>query len=140
MTKQTLPIGGIAILAISSLIIYNEIQKRNQNPPIFYLKKLYKNYNGFIFPPLGIFIKESEKNNMILLKHELIHWQQYQREGLLGFLVNYSIMAKKHGYDMNPYEIEARHKSGECKNCLTNYTNCVRNGTSKTVYNPLFRQ
>lgn len=44
---------------------------------------------------------------------------------------------KQFGYDKMPMEIEARkNESDYCKN---NYTECVRNGTAKTVYNPNFR-
>jgi len=69
----------------------------------------------------------------------MVHWKQFQREGILPFLINFSIEALKKGYDNNPYEIEARKLSGEKTECLTNYTDCVRLGIAETVRNKDFR-
>lgn len=125
------------LLSAVFLAVMCFVQRKNDHPKIFYKKKLFNNYNGFNIPPFGIFIKESEKDNQALLDHELIHWKQFQREGLLGFLVGYSTHAICNGYDENPYEIEARTVENEY--CKHHYTECVRNGTAKTVYNPNFR-
>lgn len=119
-------------------LIWNEYSKRNNKPPIFNFKNLPFNYNGFILPPLGIFIKTSEKQNQNLIDHEMMHWKQYQREGLLNFLSNYSKENKAKGYDLNKYEIEARFNENDF--CKVNYTECVRKGLAKTVYNPNFRK
>lgn len=127
----------IYIIGILVFIAYCIKQRQNNNPKIFLRKKLINNYNGYIVPPFGIFIKESEKDNQALIEHELMHWRQFQREGLIPFLVNYSKGAFKGGYDKNPYEIEAR--TNETEYCKQNYTECVRNGTAQTVYNPNFR-
>ena len=75
-----------------------------------------------------------------MIKHELIHWQQYQREGLIPFIFNYGFEAIKNGYDANKYEIEARVKSGENNYAVYNYTNAVRTGQAKSVYNKNFRK
>lgn len=133
--KIALALGSISL----ALIVYSHIQKqrKNDNPKIFYRKKLAGNYNGYIVPPFGVFIKESERENKALIEHELMHWKQFQREGLLSFLINYSKEARQKGYDKNPYEIEAR--TAEEGYCKENYTECVRNGTAKTVHNPNFR-
>lgn len=125
------------IVAIK-FIIYCKKQRKNNDPKIYYKKKLFNNYNGFIIPPFGIFIKESEKNNIALLEHEKIHWKQFQREGLLPFTLNYLKEATTKGYDKNKYEIEARFIENDF--CKENYTECVRNGLSKTVYNKNFRK
>ena len=69
----------------------------------------------------------------------MVHWKQYQNEGLIDFVSNYSKYHHSVGYDKNPYEVEARLLSGEKIECLNNYTECVRNGTSLTVNNPNFR-
>jgi hypothetical protein len=127
-------IGGSALLVFA---IYCKMQRRNDSPKIFYRKKLIGGYTARIVPPFGIVIKESEKGNDALLEHEMIHWKQYQREGLIPLLINYSKETKKVGYDKNKYEIEAR--IGESDYCKKNYTECVRNGLAKTVYNPQFR-
>lgn len=72
-----------------------------------------------------------------MLLHELVHWKQFQREGLIKFLINYNSAHKKHGYDGNPYEIEARFEESDF--CKSNYTYCVRNGLAKTAKNIHFR-
>ncbi len=127
-------IGGSILLAFA---VYCKMQRKNDFPKIFYPKKPLRNYNGYIVPPFGVVIKESEKGNTALLEHEMVHWKQFQREGLVPFLVNYSKEAKKVGYDKNKYEKEARTvENGYCKE---NYTECVRKGWANTVYNPNFR-
>lgn len=135
--KKILLIGG-ASLALIAFAAYCERQRKNNQPKIFFKEKLFNNYHGFTIPPFGIFIKESEKNNTALLEHELVHWQQFQREGLLPFIINYGKQAITKGYDKNPYEIEAR--TVETDYCKENYTECVRLGLAKTVYNSNFRK
>lgn len=135
MKLQTKLIAG----GIVAFLLYAERQRKNNKPKIFIRKKLIGGYNGYAAFPFGIFIKESEKDNKMLIEHEMVHWKQFQREGLLPFLINYGLEALKNGYDKNIYEIEARELSGEKKQCLTNYTDCVRFGFAKTVTNPQFR-
>ena len=133
MKSKVLLIGAAVFWA------YNEIQKRNNNPKVYYVDYIPGNYNGCILPPFGILIKKEQKGNCVLLEHERVHWQQYQRNGLLPFLINYWHQHFKCGYDLNPYEIEARLLSGEVPCCITDYTSCVREGRSVTVYNPEFK-
>jgi len=125
------------IILFIIFIYYIMEQRKNFNPKIFLRNNLVNNYNGYIIPPFGVFIKESEKDNQALIEHEMTHWKQFQREGIIPFLINYSMEAFKNGYDKNKYEIEAR--TLEDDYCKENYTECVRNGTAKTVYNPNFR-
>jgi hypothetical protein len=87
---------------------------------------------------VGIFLKEVQRGNQNLLLHEKTHWQQYQREGFWKFLFGYAKEATQNGYDENKYEIEAR--IGEDEYCKHHYTECVRTGKSKTVFNPTFRK
>jgi hypothetical protein len=129
----------IAISITLGLAVLNYLQRKNDNPKILYLNKLPYNHNAFSVPGVGIFIKKSHRNNKMLLAHELVHWKQYQREGFINFITNYRSQHKKVGYDLNPYEIEARVLSGEKEECIKNYTNCVRSGNAKTVYNKNFR-
>lgn len=131
--------GTVILLAVGAFVLYNEHQKKNNVPRIFYRRRLLNNHTGLTVPPIGIFIKESEKNNIRLLHHEMVHWQQYQREGLINFALNYRKEQKANGYDRNKYEIEARKKSGEKCDCITNYTECVRSGKALTVHNPALR-
>lgn len=135
MELQTKLIAG----GIVAFLLYAEKQRHNDSPKIFIRKELIGGYNGYAAFPLGIFIKESEKDNKMLMDHEMIHWKQFQREGIIPFLINYSLEALKNGYDKNPYEIEARNLSGEKQECLTNYTDCVRLGIAETVNNPNFK-
>jgi hypothetical protein len=50
------------------------------------------------------------------LKHELAHIEQYQKHGLIKFLVLYIWYSIKYGYYNNPFEIEAREKEKEFQN------------------------
>ena len=122
---------------IVGLTILTFIQRRNSNPHIFYVNKLPFGFNGFILPPFGIFIKKEFKDSEDLRLHELVHWNQFQRDGLLPFLFNYIKFQNAYGYDGNPYELEARYTESDF--CKSNYSYCVRNGLAKTVYNPNFR-
>ena len=126
---------GVGLVALG-LIIYNEVQKRNDNPKIYYRKKLYKNFNARTIPPFGIYLQEDQKNNKALIEHELVHWKQYQRMGLINFYSQYFKELKSLGYDLMPMEIEARKNESEF--CKTNYTFCVRTGIANTVQNNNF--
>ena len=130
----------IGTIAVSLIIfaIYNYRQRHNNYPKIFYKDNLPFNYNANTIPPFGIFISKKEKGNGMLLKHEMVHWNQYQKEGLLKFCFGYIKENIKNGYDGNKYEKEALIKSGE--KAIDNYTNSVRNGTALTIYNPNFRK
>ena len=98
------------IAFIISFGIFNYIiRKRSQPPPIFYPNWLPFGFNGFIIPPFGVFIRKEHKDSEELELHELVHWKQYQREGLFKFLLNYVIESNNRGYDGNKYEIEARY-------------------------------
>jgi len=129
---------GFTFIILSLVIMINSLfQRKNDTPRIFYKKSLPFGFNGFVIPSVGVFIKEEHKDSEALLLHELVHWKQYQREGLFRFLFNYNLATLKHGYDGNPYEIEARFEESDF--CKSNYTYCVRNGLAKTVCNPNFR-
>ncbi len=134
-TKITLGAIGLGLLTFH---LYCKKQRKNDTPKVFYRKKLVNNYNGYVVPPFGVYIKESERDNLPLLEHELVHWKQFQREGLLPFLINYSKEAINKGYDANPYEIEAR--TVESDYCKENYTECIRTGQAVTAFNPNFRR
>ena len=120
------------------LVLINLKSRANNNPRVFYFDNLPGNYNGFIVPMIGIFIKSAEKQNKVLHNHEMIHWNQYQKLGLFQFGIEYLYHAINIGYDKNPFEIEAR--VDESEYCKHNYTKCIRSGTSRTTYNPNFRK
>lgn len=135
-TKNIIILGSS--IAVLFFIIYWNRQRKNNSPKVFYRKKPVGNYNGYIVPPFGIVIKETERDNKEFLEHEMTHWRQWQKGGLT-FLIDWIREQRTNGYELNKYEIEARKKSGETKYCQTNYTNCVRNGKAK-AYNPNFRK
>jgi len=105
----------------------------------FKVKKLPFNYNAITVPPIGIFIQDEDFGNETLLNHELVHWEQYQRNGLLMYYIRYFAQMAFQGYDNSTFEIEARQRTGEKPECIRNYTECVRNGTALTVHDPNFR-
>jgi hypothetical protein len=94
--------------------------------------------NAVTLPPFGIFINIKQRRNLQLLRHELRHWAQYERMGLVRFCIGYMAANIKYGYDHNPFEIEAR--SNENHFARYNYTEAVRTGLARTVSNPNFRK
>jgi len=77
-------------------------------PKIYYVPWVIPTYRAITIPPFGIFIKKKHRGNQKLLNHELIHWQQYQKMGLLKFYFRYFKQFLTHGYNKMPMEIEAR--------------------------------
>ncbi len=127
---------SIVVVVVFFVLVINE-KNKNQAPTIYIKRNKSGGYNANTLPPFGIVVNEKEKDNTALLHHELIHWEQYQREGLARYYFNYLIESLLHGYDGNKYEIEAR--ANETGYCKKNYTECVRTGKATTVYNPDFR-
>jgi hypothetical protein len=124
------------LYVILGVSLFSYYMRKRKKVNIYYVERLPRNYNGLIIPAVGVFITESERNNEELLNHELIHWEQYRREGLL-MLPRYIRENLNNGYDGNSYEVEARENESEY--CKYNYTECVRTGQSITAYNPKFR-
>lgn len=54
------------------------------------------------------FMTEDDFKNVRLVKHEMKHVEQMEKEGIFKFLVKYNYYWFKYGYKNNPYEIEAR--------------------------------
>jgi len=125
---------GLGVLAADYVIA-----KANK-PKIFIRNKLPYNYNALTFPPFGIFLQEEDKDNQALINHELRHWTQYQKTGAIIFWLRYLVQRAVHGYDKMPLEIDARLSVGESQYCAENYSECVRNGDAKTIYEPDFRK
>lgn len=84
-----------------------------KHPKIIYTPKIPKPFVGMCLPPLGIFIHEGQKGNEELLRHELVHWAQYERMGLLMYCVRYIFQLVFIGYETMPMEVEARTKNFE---------------------------
>lgn len=126
------------LYALGALGVYTIFRRYSNKIPVYYVDSIAANFNARTIPPIGIFIKKSQKDNIDLLNHELIHWKQFQKLGFINFYTTYISEHIKNGYDNNRLEIEARkNESNFCKN---NFTACVRSGESKTVYNPNFRK
>jgi len=132
-TKHIL-LGIGAILAVDYLIA-----RINKTPKITYKEKLPFNYNALTLPPFGIRVQNKNKNNLLLIKHELVHWKQYRKTGAIIYYLKYGLQKAIYGYDKMPMEIEARKQTGETKYCQNNYTECVRNGEAITIKKPNFR-
>jgi hypothetical protein len=52
--------------------------------------------------------QEEFLTNTPWVRHELKHVEQYQRFGMVGFLVRYIAYSIRYGYANNPLELEAR--------------------------------
>ena len=129
-------VNKYVIYGVLGFFAYSYYKRQQSEVRIYYVNRLPFNYNGLVVPAVGVFIKKSERNNKVLLEHEMIHWRQYQEEGLF-MLPKYLLENLRYGYDHNKYEIEAReHESDYCK---YSYTECIRTGISKTANNPKFR-
>ena len=55
-----------------------------------------------------IYVMPGFENDERLLRHERKHLEQIERDGRIKFALKYSWWTLRHGYYMNPYEIEAR--------------------------------
>lgn len=55
-----------------------------------------------------IYVLPGFENDERLLRHERKHLEQIERDGRLLFAIKYSWWTLRHGYYMNPYEVEAR--------------------------------
>jgi hypothetical protein len=129
------------LLIISSAILITHValrEMRKRPPTVYYRKHIPGNFNGIALAPVGIFIMEKHRSNKALIDHEKIHWQQYQRMGLIPYYFNYLRDLMRYGYDKHPMEIEAR-QNEKSTWVQTNYTEAVRKGYSMTAFNPNFR-
>ena len=79
VTKKILLIAGSVLLADYLLAQVNK-------PRIVYVENR-KNINASTVPPFGIYINKEQIDNELLLKHELVHWEQYKRTGAIIFFI-----------------------------------------------------
>lgn len=78
--------------------------------PVKWFLKL-TGYEGITLPPFGIYILASHLNDQKLIKHEMCHWEQAHRIGILKWYTLYLYYNLRYGYWNNPFEVEARQKS-----------------------------
>lgn len=55
-----------------------------------------------------VYVMPGFEHDQRLLRHERKHLEQIERDGRLLFAIKYSWFTLRHGYYMNPYEVEAR--------------------------------
>lgn len=105
---------AIVILIVVLLIaLYSFIQRKNNNPKIFYFKgKQNPRFTAITIPPIGVFLNENafgainpkEQTEI----HETVHWKQFQKLGLPVFYWKYlTEYIKNKAYRDNPFEQEA---------------------------------
>ena len=70
--------------------------------------------SGIALPPLGIYIDQvrylerSEEARVRLLRHEKVHWDQWEQLGFWRGNVGYVLLWFRFGYRNHPREVEAR--------------------------------
>ena len=77
-------------------------------PPIVRWWLKMTGFAGITLPPFGIYVLAERLTDSRLIKHELAHWSQYKRMGLIKFYLLYLWYSVRHGYFNNPMEKEAR--------------------------------
>jgi len=65
-------------------------------------------FAGVALAPWGIYILPEFLSNEGLVRHEQVHWAQYQRMGTLRYYLTYVFQVLRYGYRNAPMEVEAR--------------------------------
>lgn len=65
-------------------------------------------FHGITLPPFGVYILLERLSSTRLIRHEMAHWQQYKRMGVVRFYALYLWYLIRYGYRNNPMEKEAR--------------------------------
>lgn len=65
-------------------------------------------FHGVCLPPWGVFILAERLHDEQLVRHEMVHWQQAQRMGVLRYYLTYIYQVLRYGYRNAPMEREAR--------------------------------
>lgn len=65
-------------------------------------------FAGITLPPFGIYILAERLTDSDLIRHERVHWAQYQRMGAIKFYLTYLWQMLRYGYWNSPMEREAR--------------------------------
>jgi len=86
------------------LIIYNMERTRFGR---WFMERYPAKFHALPFLGLMTFTGPKERASESLIKHELIHFYQADREGWLLWNIRYYYYLWKVGYMLNPYEIEA---------------------------------
>lgn len=86
---------------------------------VIYVKSIFIPFRAVCLAPLFILIRKEYKGHFGLLRHEVIHWKQCKRMGIVLFYTRYILQYILFGYDNMPMELEAR--QGEDHYGLWNY-------------------
>ena len=65
-------------------------------------------FAGITVAPWGIYILPENLTNTNLIRHEQVHWAQWQRMGTVRFYATYLWQVARYGYWNAPMEREAR--------------------------------
>ena len=65
-------------------------------------------FAGVALAPWGIFVLPEHLSNQRLTQHEIVHWQQYKRMGVVKYYATYLYQVLRYGYRNAPMEREAR--------------------------------
>ena len=65
-------------------------------------------FHGATLPPFGMFVLAERMGDEVLMRHEQVHWAQYERMGLLRYYATYIYQVLRYGYHSAPMEVEAR--------------------------------
>ena len=72
----------------------------------------YYGYAAITMPWSIVYMLPSRFYDYGIRKHESVHLEQIKRDGAIGWALTYLWYNLRYGYKDNPYEVEARTKSG----------------------------
>ncbi len=88
------------------LVVYLSLSKQPKFFSVPSWLQPFAKFHAITLPPFGMFFSAGHYVESTVL-HEMVHWQQYKRFGVLGFYLLYLYYTLKFGYRNNPMEIEA---------------------------------
>jgi hypothetical protein len=100
-------IGGIAAAYILA-------ERRTQKKPaLIFVEGKPLGFRAITVPPVGILVSKQYAHEPDILEHELEHWRQAQRLGVIGFYASYLSELLTQGYPCMPMEVQARQAAYE---------------------------
>lgn len=76
-----------------------------------WLRAAIPHMDGITLPPFGVYLRPGHEQDDALIRHEAVHWAQYERMGILRFYSQYLWQLAWYGYEQHPMEQEARAKA-----------------------------
>ena len=116
-------------LIVFLFIVLIFVLNLSKHPFVYYLPfNIPGKQMAITIPPFGIFIEskyenENSNNPCSIMKHEVIHWEQYKKMGLISFYYNYLKCYLNSGRINNLMEEEARNP---CKRKLISKINKLK--------------